>query len=347
MAFDRSTRSVRSRSASGSDVAAPHTAPSVFESILCGVDGSTGAAGAARQAAILAGTGASLRLLGVARDTGTRRPAGASAFHRLAAALETARLEARSLGVSPTVDNVDGREETAILLAEAAHHDLLVLGACSSRRTSGVPAGSTARAAVRCRCSWRGRRRPPWSSQAILAAIDGTPATAGVAETVASLARAHGARVTVVAPAALMSPAHERVVDGIAAIAEATGADPLVLDEHGAAHKVVVAAAANHDAALVIIGMMSSVAERVALEAPCSVLVVRRGRTVRLAIVSRFQPVGGMSTRRVDRLTVKARVKRKGGRAAMEIATTIRRAVIPRADVPTRSAAVAHGHRAP
>jgi nucleotide-binding universal stress UspA family protein len=271
-------------SASGSDAASPHAAPSpAFESILCGVDGSKGAAEAARQAAILAGTGASLRLLGVACDTGTRRPAGAIAFHRLAAALETARLEARSLGVSPTVGNVDSREETAILLAEAAHHDLLVLGAWSSPRANGVLAGSTTRAAVHAApVSVLVARETPAAVEfpsAILAAIDGTPATAGVAETVASLARAHGARVTVVAPAALMSPAHERVVDGIAAIAEATGADPLVLDEHGAAHKVVVAAAANHEAALVVIGMMSSVAERVALEAPCSVLVVRSSRT--------------------------------------------------------------------
>ena len=88
-------------------------------------------------------------------------------------------------------------------------------------------------------------------------------------------------------PFRLQSPAHDRVVDAIAAIKKTTGAEPLVLAEQAPAHKAIVAAAATIDATLVVIGSrglagvhaLGSVSERVAHEAPCSVLVLRpRGR---------------------------------------------------------------------
>jgi nucleotide-binding universal stress UspA family protein len=129
-------------------------------------------------------------------------------------------------------------------------------------------------------------RRPPDDvpfPSSILAAIDGTSASAGVATTVARLACAHGARVSVVMPSDLRSSAHDRVGDAIASIKETTGAEPLLLGEQAPAHKAIVAAAATVDAALVVIGSrglqgvhaLGSVSERVAHEAPCSVLVLR------------------------------------------------------------------------
>ena len=129
-------------------------------------------------------------------------------------------------------------------------------------------------------------RRPPAGVEfprSILAAIDGTSASAGVAATAAALARAHDARAAVVAAPTLLPPAHERVTAAIATIADATGADPVVLDEHSTAAKAIVGAAATVGAALVLIGSrglhgiraLASVSERVAHEAPCSVLVLR------------------------------------------------------------------------
>ena len=77
--------------------------------------------------------------------------------------------------------------------------------------------------------------------------------------------------------------ARQAAVEAIAAIAEATSTQPLVLDEHSTAHKAITGAAATMGAALAVIGSrglhgvhaLSSVSERVAHEAPCSVLVLR------------------------------------------------------------------------
>jgi nucleotide-binding universal stress UspA family protein len=168
--------------------------------------------------------------------------------HRLAAALETARLEARALGIAPTVRLVESREETNVLLTQATDYDLLVVGASSPSRATGGLAGSTATAVVHSApVPVLLARRPPEGvnfPSAILAAIDGTPSSAYVAATAAQLASAHGARVSVVAPSDVLS------------------------------------AADSLDAALVVIGSCGlhgvSLSERVAHEAPCSVLVLRR-----------------------------------------------------------------------
>jgi nucleotide-binding universal stress UspA family protein len=163
---------------------------------------------------------------------------------------------------------------SATFLAEAARHDLLVIGDGLADAVHSAP-GPVLLA-----------RRPPASVEfpaSILAAIDGTPATAGVARTAAALALGHGARVSVIAPPGLAAPEHDRLTGAIATIAHATGRDPVVLDEHASAHKAITAAAASVAAALVVIGSrglqgihaLTSVSERVAHEAPCSVLVLR------------------------------------------------------------------------
>jgi nucleotide-binding universal stress UspA family protein len=292
MARPETAPSVRAMSRSVSTSMAPPALATVpFHSILCGVDGSRVAAEAARQAAILATAGARLVLLGVGSDTGDGVAARATiAPQRMAAALETARLEAEDLGVLATVDHVESRQETATLLKRAADHELLVLGASTGSREMGILAGSTASAAVHAAPVPVLLARRPAADVAfptsILAAIDGTPASAGVAHVAAALARAHDARVSVVAPAIPLAPGHEVIAEAIATIAEATGAEPMVLDEHSSAHRSITGAAARTDAALVVMGSrglqgahaLTSVSERVAHEAPCSVLILRQTR---------------------------------------------------------------------
>jgi nucleotide-binding universal stress UspA family protein len=242
-----------SRAMSTSAASAARSAVVPFRSILCGVDGSRVAAEAARQAAILSTAGAHLTLLGVGWEEGHGRSARATIEpHRLAAALETARLEARALGVAPAVRLVESCEETSVLLKHAADYDLLVLGASTPSRATGILGGSTATAAVHSApVSVLLARRPPDGvnfPSSIVAAIDETPSSADVAATAARLANAHGALVTVVTPPDVLSAA-ERV-----------------------------------EAALVVIGnrglrgvhALTGLSERVAHEAPCSVLVLRR-----------------------------------------------------------------------
>jgi nucleotide-binding universal stress UspA family protein len=221
-----------------------------FHSMLCGVDGSRAAAEAARQAAILSTVGGRLTLLGVGWEEVPRRRSTRATIepHRLAAALETARLEGRSLGIAPTARLVESREHTSVLLTHATDYDLLVLGASSPSRATGVLAGRTAAAAVRSApVPVLLARRPPEGvdfPSSILAAIDGTPSSAYAVATAARLASVHGARLLL------------------------------------AASSDVLSAADSLGAALVVIGSRGfhgvSLSERVAHEAPCSVLVLRR-----------------------------------------------------------------------
>jgi len=164
-----------------------------FRTILCGVDGSPAAAEAARQAAILSTAGARLRLLAVGCEERQRRWARATNEpHRLAAALETARLEARSLGIAPAVRFVESRDATRVLLTQAADCDLLVLGADGSTATAAVHSAPVPVLLA---------RRPPDGvafPSSIVAVSDGTRGSDDVVATAAQLASAHGARVRVV-----------------------------------------------------------------------------------------------------------------------------------------------------
>jgi nucleotide-binding universal stress UspA family protein len=98
-----------------------------FLSILCGIDGSRAAYEAARQAAVMAGSG-TLRLLSVTWTEGYGPNAVALLSPwRAERCLARVKQQLRELGVVPYIDIVDDPDATARLLREAEGHDLLVV----------------------------------------------------------------------------------------------------------------------------------------------------------------------------------------------------------------------------
>jgi nucleotide-binding universal stress UspA family protein len=262
----------------------------VFASVLCGIDGSRTSLEAARQAGVLA-RGGRLRLLAVTWEQGTGATAVAVLSRwRAERCLDRARQDLRELDVEPLIELVDDPQATERLLREAEQHDLLVVASHGRSRPGGILTGSTASTALhRATVPLLVARRPPGEARfpdRILLALDGTEPSRAAARVAAQLARRHGSEVAVIASAD-HDPARRRAVsEDVAAILAATGTEPVVLGEHGPAHRAIAAAAADAGSSLVVTGSrgragaaaLQSVSERIGHEAPCSVLVVRSQR---------------------------------------------------------------------
>ena len=278
--------------ATGPDREASRPTTSVFPSVLVGIDGSRTSVLAVEQAAAL-GPAAGIRLLAVTWQQGT----GASAVAvlspwRAEAALERARQHLLELGITPSVEMVEDPDATGRLLREAQGHDLLVLGAHGHSRAGGMLTGSTASAALH-RAEIpvllaRTIGTPEQLLDRVLLALDGTEASLGAARIVAALARRRGVGdVTLIAPSDPDATRRHVIATCAAEVRAATGLEPVVLDEHGAAHHAITRAAKDSGATLIVVGSrglsgtaaLRSVSERVGHDALCSVLVVR-GRPV-------------------------------------------------------------------
>lgn len=263
-----------------------------FARVLCAVDGSRTAREGARQAAILTAPDGELELVAVAWATGTGLVEMADLSpHRAEQALEEAAAEAKALGARVTTTLVEGRHAPSLLVARAREHDLLVVGSHGHTRAGGMILGSAATAAVH---EAPGpvlvARRPPAGVDfpaTVLLASDGSEGAGHAAEAVARIARRHGARTFLlhVGPGALEPARRHALAEQSAALVEATGAEPVLLREDGRPARGIVESARRTGVALVAVGSrglgglraLGSVSERVAHEAPCSVLVVRPG----------------------------------------------------------------------
>ena len=129
-------------------------------------------------------------------------------------------------------------------------------------------------------------RRPPEGvafPTRIILASDGTPASAAAAALTARIAERHGAHVAIVGAQDHDAPFRPGLAEHAALIEEATGTEPLILDQGGPPHDAVAAAAGDFGPSLIVTGSrgltgvsaLRSVSERIAHTAPCSVLVVR------------------------------------------------------------------------
>jgi nucleotide-binding universal stress UspA family protein len=272
---------------SQTDTPAIHVAPT-FASILCGVDGSRPSREAARQAAVLAGDGASLTYVAVSWEQGVGAGAVATLSRKRAQdCLQQVRADALELGVTALIVEEQSPDPATRLMELAAGQDLLVVGIHSHSRAGGIMTGSTASAALhRSTVPVLVARRPPDDVQfpsRILLASDGTPNSDSAAELTARLAAEHGAQVAIVGARDHEAPFRPGLAEHAAQTMAATGADPVVIDEPGPPHRAVAAAAGTFGAALVVtgsrgltgFGALRSVSERAAHTVPCSVLVVR------------------------------------------------------------------------
>lgn len=259
-----------------------------FASIVCGVDGSRPSFEAARQAALLTDGGAALAYVAMSWEQGVGATAAATLSHERARdVLRQVRDEARELGVNPGLIDERSDDPARRLIELAAEQDLLVVGMRGHSRVSGIVLGSAASAAVhRSPVPVLVARRPPEGVDfptRIVLASDGTPMSDAAVEMTARIAARHGAHVGIVGAHDREAPFRPGLAEHATRIMEATGVEPVILDEPGPPHRAVARAARDFDASLVVTGSrglngvsaLRSVSERIAHTAPCSVLVVR------------------------------------------------------------------------
>jgi nucleotide-binding universal stress UspA family protein len=243
----------------------------VFGRIVCLVDGSEASSEAAAQALVLARHAAELKLLAADGEAGG---------HALAAATRIAAdRPGTTVGHAPA-----GANAAQALVTASAGADLLVVG---SGGGAGVLIGSTASAALHTAplpvLVARPAPEPGSFPMQILVATDGSEeARRGVALG-GRIARAHGSRLALIRVHDGRRESPAAVADEAAGLRQTLGADPAVLEEYGEAAPRIVRASGDVGASLLVIGSrglgrartLGSVGERVAHEAPCSVLVLR------------------------------------------------------------------------
>jgi nucleotide-binding universal stress UspA family protein len=257
-----------------------------FASILCAVDGSRRSAVAVRRAIALADGDTEILFLAVARRVGagpTLPPARAEEALRDAAAAAT------TAGVRCTCVLEHAPDRALAILEYARDHELLVLGAPAVSRATGILAGSLPSTAAH-RAPGpvllaRGDDDDGPFPRHIIAAADGSDAARTAVATAAELAARAGARVTLAHVGG-----HDDSAALPAAIAEQAGflrerlgVEPDIEAVSGRAAHALAALASRGDADLLVLGSrglhgaraLGSTSERVAHDAPISVLIMR------------------------------------------------------------------------
>ena len=152
--------------------------------------------------------------------------------------------------------------------------------------TGDVLIGSTASAALHTAplpvLIARSAGEPSDFPELILVATDGSPESRRAVELAVRIARAHRSRVGP-DPGGGRRSGQSTLADDAAAVAEQLGVEPAALEEYGDPAERISEAARRESASLLVIGsrglgrarVLGSVGERVAHEAPCSVLVLR------------------------------------------------------------------------
>jgi len=241
-----------------------------FERILCLTGLTRQGAEAVRQAAIVAGPGATIDLVTVA----PRRPPGMP--HPQAEQIESLVMGDRlasghSVKSRPHI--AEAADEPSGVMESVAGHDLVVVP------DSGTGLEVLSRAATSLLVARAAASDTPFP-ESILVAVDGTAEAHAAARLGAELSVRHGAPVTLVAtPEHDLSHQHALQYD-IEEVEQITGTRPLVLDEHRGPVPSIVAAATGVQASLIVLGRRAgspspSVSAGVARAADCSVLAVR------------------------------------------------------------------------
>ena len=260
-------------SATANEPSSTRTPP--FERILC-LTGLTGEGSeAVRQAAVLAGPGATIDLVAVAPLRPPGRP------HPQAEQIESLVIGDR-LASERAVESrphiAEAADEPTGVLDSVAGHDLVVV----PDSATGLEVLRRAPASV---LIARAPSAPTPFPESILIAVDGTAEAHAAARLGAELALRHAAPVSLVATPEHDSGHQDALERDIEVVVQITGKRPIVLDEYRGPAPSILAAAASVEASLIVTGRRpgdhdSSVSAHVAGAATCSVLVVRGRRSL-------------------------------------------------------------------
>lgn len=266
----------------------PPKARPPFKDVLCAVDGSRGSAEAVHQAIALCGSAAPLRLVAISHELSSGRHAQVDLSERRALeALGEAAEAARRAGVEASTELLHGAPTSDLLLAEAAEHDLLVVGCHGGSRVGGIMMGSTATQVAHrtagpvmiARRTADGKEFP----RSILLATDGSPGSWAAARFATGLSESHGSELRLVhVPDGMRPERYREVLKQLTLIEKATGVSPQVVDSPGHVATRIDEAARASQSSLIVIGRrgvagiraLGSVSERVVHRAQCSVLAV-------------------------------------------------------------------------
>jgi nucleotide-binding universal stress UspA family protein len=244
--------------------------------VLCGIDGSDADADAVRQAAVLAGPEGQLEIVCVTR--------GAA---RAEQALESAQAVAAEVGTSTSTRAVEDDDLWKGLAEGTADRDLLVLGDNPHTRAGGIFHASTSTrvlhdSPIPVLIARAGGDDFP---QQIMVASNGDEASAHATAIAAGIAQAHSSAVTMVTIDHVEIRDRQHALhEETAELTRALGAEPKIVKRTGEPDEEIVAAARQLEASLLVMGSggkrglraLGSVSEKVARNAPCSVLVARK-----------------------------------------------------------------------
>ena len=250
-----------------------------FPRILCAVDDGASTDAAIEQAIAIAGTDS--RVVFAANWYGA---ASAECDARAHAAVDRAVARAREAGVAARAEFFHSPRLGDALLDATAMNDLVVVGAHSHARVTGIVLGEIATQLVhRCAVPVLVARERPMAS-GVVAATRAWPGDRPAVTAGTHIAARLGAELTVVH--VLERDNGERRAELHAELANARALLGRPVDyyqQSGPAARAIVEAAQDDGAGLVVVGSdhrgglsaLASVSERVAHLAPCSVLVMR------------------------------------------------------------------------
>lgn len=247
-----------------------------FRRILCAIDSGSASGEAVRQAALLAGAQTELSLIALA--TGDRSVEGS---------VEEAQAVAAERGIAATVRVARGANPARLLQDASAGADLLVVGGDDDPHSGDVVLGGTASSAVHAgELTVLVARRPPQGRdfpRDILVATDGSADSRRGVELAGRIAGAHDARIALVRVDDGRSGADRALDEDATTLRDEFGEQPTTIEEFGNPAERIAEVAQRERVSLLVLGSrglgaartLGSVGERLAHEAPCSVLVAR------------------------------------------------------------------------
>jgi nucleotide-binding universal stress UspA family protein len=282
------TDTTAARKAQRAHAEAAMGAGAVFADVLCAVDGTRDSFTAVRQAAALAGPEGRLTLLAVSATAGAGRYRTAAINpKRIKRVLDIATQIAREADVESARIVEPGGPPSKVIVERAAGHDLLAMGAPKTSWLAGLFVGGVVVSAMRSFTTPLLLARPAPEEQTfarrILIASDATDGSDSLVELAALLAREQRGGVLLVHAAGAESKARPHRIEAQMRTLGAMLPDACEVHvEPGAPQEVIVDVARSAGASLIVMGSrrldglraLGSVSERLAHNAPCSVLVV-------------------------------------------------------------------------